>query len=246
MATVQLLETILYDPKEGVFLLEYHCDRMIASAKELAIFFSNDQETFLRDLIPTRSEISNKLDAAIRNAGKDSRQRLRVLLDFDGAISIQSSHLPSETKGFQDSSILVVLDKQATHSDNMFLKHKTTEREVYTDARTRLGLGPVGGPMGDNVPFDVIMYNEEGEVMEATIANVAIEVENPQSGNLEWVTPPLSSGLLNGTMRRKLLESGELRERVITVEELKKASAEGRRIKCFNSVRKEYPVTLKC
>lgn len=52
----------------------------------------------------------------------------------------------------------------------------------------------MGAPMGDNVPFDVIMYNEEGEVMEATIANVAIEVENPESGALEWITPPLSSG----------------------------------------------------
>ncbi|KAF9550345.1 hypothetical protein EC957_000647 [Mortierella hygrophila] len=246
MTTVQLLETILYDPRDGVFLLDYHCDRMIASAKELAVFFSNNQEVFLRDLIPTRSEISNKLDAAIRNAGKNTRQRLRVLLDFDGAISIQSSHLRSETKSFKNSSILVVLDKQATHSDNMFLKHKTTEREVYNEARTRLGLGPVGAPIGDNVPFDVIMYNEEDEVMEATIANIAIEVENPESGALEWITPPLSSGLLNGTMRRKLLETGQLKERVITVSELKKAAAEGRRMKCFNSVRKEYPVTLKC
>ncbi|KAG0283037.1 hypothetical protein BGZ96_012593 [Linnemannia gamsii] len=246
MASVQLLETILYDPKEGLFLLDYHCDRMIASAKELAVFFSNNQEAFLQDLIPTRSEISDKLEAAVKNAGKNTRQRLRLLLDFDGAITIQSSHLPSETKGFQNSSILVVLDKQATHSDNMFLKHKTTEREVYNDARTRLGLGPVGAPMGDNVPFDVIMYNEDDEVMEATIANVAIEVKNPESGVLEWITPPLSSGLLNGTMRRKLLESGELKERVITVPDLKKAASEGRRIKCFNSVRKEYPVTLKC
>ncbi|KAG0276727.1 hypothetical protein BGZ97_010038 [Linnemannia gamsii] len=111
---------------------------------------------------------------------------------------------------------------------------------------TILGLGPVGAPMGDNVPFDVIMYNEDDEVMEATIANVAIEVRSPESGTMEWITPPLSSGLLNGTMRRKLLESGELKEQVITVTDLKKAAAEGRRIKCFNSVRKEYPVTLKC
>lgn len=62
------------------------------------------------------------------------------------------------------------------------------------DKNHYLGLGPVGAPMGDNVPFDVIMYNEDDEVMEATIANVAIEVENPESGALEWITPPLSSG----------------------------------------------------
>lgn len=52
---------------------------MIASAKELAVFFSNNQEAFLQDLIPTRSEISNKLDVAIRNAGKDTRQRVMLL-----------------------------------------------------------------------------------------------------------------------------------------------------------------------
>lgn len=69
----------LVQTTEGVFLLDYHCDRMIASAKELAVFFSNNQEAFLQDLIPTRSEISNKLDVAIRNAGKNTRQRVRVL-----------------------------------------------------------------------------------------------------------------------------------------------------------------------
>lgn len=55
---------------------------MIASAKELAVFFSNDQEAFLRDLIPTRSEISDKLEAAVKNAGKDTRQRVMVLLSY--------------------------------------------------------------------------------------------------------------------------------------------------------------------
>ncbi|KAF9186592.1 hypothetical protein BGZ51_001847 [Haplosporangium sp. Z 767] len=245
MTSIQLLETILYDPKDGVFLLDYHCDRMIASAKTLAPFFADDQEIFLRDLIPTRSEISNKLDAAIRNGGKDNRQRLRVLLDFDGAITIQSSHLPSETNDLKDSSILVVLDTEPTLKDNVFLHHKTTEREVYNEARKRRGLGPVGAPAtSPNVPFDVILFNEDCEVMETTIANIAVEVENPDTRVLEWITPPASSGLLCGTMRRKLLETGELHERVITVGDLKKAVQENRRLKCFNSVRKEYPVTL--
>lgn len=62
---------------DGLFLLDYHCDRMIESAKELALFFSNDPETFLRDLIPTRSELTNKLEAAVKNAGKDQRQRVK-------------------------------------------------------------------------------------------------------------------------------------------------------------------------
>ncbi|KAF9311450.1 hypothetical protein BG003_007373 [Podila horticola] len=209
MTSVQLLETLLYDPTDGLFLLDFHCDRMIESAKELAPFFCSDPETFLRDLIPTRSELTNKLNVAVKNAGKDQRQRLRLLLDFDGAVTIQSSHLPCETKAFQDGSIVVVLDTEATPKDNVFLHHKTTEREVYNEARNRA------------------------------------ETENEETGELEWITPRASTGLLRGTMRRKLLESGEIREGIVTLNDLKKAVMDNRRIKCFNSVRKEYFVTLK-
>ncbi|KAF8930963.1 hypothetical protein BGZ52_000265 [Haplosporangium bisporale] len=222
MASVHLLETLLYDPADGLFLLDYHCDRMIESAKELALFFSSDPETFLRDLIPTRSELTNKLEAAVNNAGKGQRQRLRLLLDFDGAITIQSSHLPSETN-FGDGSIVVVLDTEATPKDNVFLQHKTTEREVYNQARTRAGLGPFTATVSPDTPFDVILYNEDKEVMETSVANIAVETENKETGKLEWITPPVSSGLLRGTMRRKLLESGEIREGVVTLNDLKKA-----------------------
>ncbi|KAF9352449.1 hypothetical protein BGX34_012158, partial [Mortierella sp. NVP85] len=180
MGSIQLLETILYDPKDGVFLRDYHCERMIESAKALAPF-ANDQEKFLSELIPTPSEISTKLDAAIANAGKNARQRLRVLLDFDGAITIQSSQLPRETDSFEDN--------HPTPKNNPFLLHKTTEREVYNEARKRNG-----APQSNSEePFDVILYNEDNEIMEATIANIAIEVPNPESGNLEWITPPVSS-----------------------------------------------------
>lgn len=103
-----------------------------------------------------------------------------------------------------------------------------------------------------DTPFDVILYNEDREVMETTIANIAVETENEETGELEWITPPASSGrlsflviiavgtkiqvalicsdqsglalgLLRGTMRRKLLESGEIREGVVTLNDLKKA-----------------------
>ena len=60
---------------DGVFLRDYHCERMIESAKALAPF-ANDQDKFLSELIPTPSEISTKLDAAIANAGKNARQRV--------------------------------------------------------------------------------------------------------------------------------------------------------------------------
>ncbi|KAF9997611.1 hypothetical protein BGZ79_008710 [Entomortierella chlamydospora] len=223
MGSIQVLETILYDPKEGLFLLDKHCERMISSAKALALFIADDHEKFLHDLIPTRSELANKLEAAVKNAGTNTRQRLRVLLAFDGAVMIQSSQLPSETNNLADSSIVLVLDTEPISKDNIFLRHKTTERTAYNDARTRRGLGPIGAPQRKDEPFDVIMYNEDDEITETTIANIAIEVESPDSGELEWITPPLSSGLLAGTMRSELLEKGELREQVITRSDLIKA-----------------------
>jgi para-aminobenzoate synthetase/4-amino-4-deoxychorismate lyase len=49
----------------------------------------------------------------------------------------------------------------------------------------------------------------------------------------EWVTPPVSSGLLPGTCRAQLLCEGRIRERVVALDDLARASA----IAVINSVR---------
>ncbi|KAG0226480.1 hypothetical protein BGW42_003616 [Actinomortierella wolfii] len=214
---------------------------MIKSAEELAPFFAPKPEKFLQELIPTRSEIATKLDTAIHRAGRNNRQRLRVLLDFEGTITIQSSRLSSETNPFSETPKWIVLDTEPTLRENMFLRHKTTQRDVYNQARERAKLPPVGTITEDpNIPLDVLLYNEDNEITETSIFNIAIETSDGQ-----WITPPLSSGLLAGTMRRKLLEEGQLKEQVFTVDDLKKAVQDQRRIKCFNSVRKEFPVFVK-
>ena len=50
----------------------------------------------------------------------------------------------------------------------------------------------------------------------------------------EWVTPPVMSGLLAGTFRRWLLDSGRIREQVLTRVDL----TEARGIYLINAVRK--------
>ena len=45
-------------------------------------------------------------------------------------------------------------------------------------------------------------------------------------------------------MRRHLLESGEISERIITKQDLIQAAKDGRKMQCFNSVRKVYSVIL--
>ena len=88
-----------------------------------------------------------------------------------------------------------------------FLCHKTTRRDVYTRAQA-------ARPDVD----DVILWNTHGEITEATIANVVVEI-----GGERW-TPPRTCGLLPGIARGRLVDEGNVGERRIAVAELKKAT----------------------
>ena len=108
-------------------------------------------------------------------------------------------------------------------STNPFLYHKTTHRAVYDEAiASRPGFE------------DVLLHNERGEITETTIANFILETHGA------LVTPPVSSGLLPGTLRAQLLDEGRIRERVITVSEL----SEGAPCYLINSVRGFHPVSI--
>ncbi len=143
--------------------------------------------------------------------------RVRVLCTKDGVINITAVPLPKENPLRR-----VKLASVPVNSNNPFLYHKTTNRKIYDQHRANMG-----------EVDDVILYNERGEVTEATIANIAVCLDGI------WYTPPISSGLLAGTMRRHLLETGKLQERVLTVNDLKKAP-----IKLMNSVRGLFKVEL--
>jgi len=100
----------------------------------------------------------------------------------------------------QVSPVGPVVDQQVrlaitpVDSSNRFLFHKTTMRDFSAD---------------------VVYWNERGEVTESGIANIVARIDG------QLYTPPISSGLLAGTFRNHLLAEGKIKERVITVEELK-------------------------
>jgi para-aminobenzoate synthetase/4-amino-4-deoxychorismate lyase len=143
--------------------------------------------------------------------------RVRVLATAAGTFSIEAMPLASD---FGARAVRVALADSPIDSADVFLYHKTTVRDVYEQARTDAE--------------DVVLYNERGEITESTIANIAILRDGT------WVTPPVSSGLLPGTMRAELLALGSLQERIIRIDDLRRADA----IKLFNSVRGEYPATV--
>ena len=105
-----------------------------------------------------------------------------------------------------------------------FLFHKTTKRDFYN---AQLAARPDCD--------DIIFWNERGEITESTIANVVVSIDG------ELFTPLVESGLLAGTFRNQLLDEGKIKERVITVAELK----DSREIYLINSVRKFVTADLR-
>jgi para-aminobenzoate synthetase/4-amino-4-deoxychorismate lyase len=93
-------------------------------------------------------------------------------------------------------------------SSSVFLFHKTTRRDVYTRAREE-------APELD----EVLLWNERGEITEATTANVVVRCAGGPR-----VTPPVRCGLLAGTYRAEMLAAGEIVEAVLTREDLRAAS----------------------
>ncbi|MEX2015364.1 MAG: aminotransferase class IV, partial [Candidatus Hydrogenedentales bacterium] len=87
--------------------------------------------------------------------------------------------------------------------DDVFLYHKTTRRATYDEARAAC-------PDCD----EVLLWNARREMTEATVSNLVVE----RDGRL--VTPPVSSGLLPGTLRAKLLAEGRIEEAVVLLDDL--------------------------
>ncbi|KAJ2335711.1 hypothetical protein GGH91_005421 [Coemansia sp. RSA 2671] len=156
--------------------------------------------------------------------------RVRVLLDRLGHLEIQVTPEAAGTS----TEVFLVLDNQPT-TDSVFVRCKTTFRPMYTDAAARLPAEYSGA--------QVLLYNERGEITEGNFANVAVGMPDSSTGEMRLVTPPLSAGILPGTMRASLLESGDIVEGRISVEEYKYAVEKGWPVMCMNSVRGLYKVT---
>jgi len=163
------------------------------------------------DFPVSREKLEEVLDCA--SSQFDSPRRVRLLLDGLGKLEFEAAPFqPAENP----PTLRACLAKTPIDSSDVFLFHKTTRREVYDSALK-------GFPGFD----DVLLYNERGELTEFTIGNLVVEL----GGRL--FTPPVSSGALSGTFRAHLLETGQVAERTIRVEELKDCA----RILRVNSIR---------
>ncbi|HYW10801.1 MAG TPA: aminodeoxychorismate synthase component I, partial [Longimicrobium sp.] len=197
-ADFDLLETMLFEPEDGWYLLEGHLARLAASADYFG--YRYDERLMRASLTPALYAFSRE------------PLRVRVLLERDGMVDVQSMVLPP-----LDGPVLVAISTEPVDSRDAMLYHKTSRRGEY---ERRLAARPDCD--------DVLLVNERGELTESTIANLVVRMD----GAL-W-TPPLDAGLLPGVLRADLLARGEIRERVIRPEDLDRAEE----IWLINSVRK--------
>jgi para-aminobenzoate synthetase/4-amino-4-deoxychorismate lyase len=180
------------------FLLERHLARMRATADYFGFRFDE-------------TEVSSELNRI--NSDRSGRWKVRLLLAKDGSCNAEAIELRTPC----EEPLRAGLATEAVDTNDRFLFHKTTNRVVYEQALA-----------SRSDCEDVILWNENGEVTESTIANVVVVIGD------DYFTPPLASGLLAGTFREELLANGKIRERVIYRDELKQA----REIYLINSVQR--------
>lgn len=145
--------------------------------------------------------------------------RLRLLLPPSGQPALERAPLPRPIEG----PVRVALSPRPSGSRDPARFHKTGDRAFYESRRAER-------------PdcFDVLLVNEHGAPVESTIANLAVEIDG-----VRW-TPPLDAGLLPGVQRAELLAGGWLRERPLTVADLRRAE----RLWLFNALRGPFEARL--
>ncbi|TAE06212.1 MAG: hypothetical protein EAZ96_03155 [Oscillatoriales cyanobacterium] len=195
----ELLESLLWQPNQGYFLLNRHLERLERSAEYFKLNLS----------LP---EVYKSLQALTISLG-NIEKKVRLTVSRDGRLTLQAQTLE---RGILKIGASVGIARKPMDSQIPFLYHKTTYRLPYTIAL-------------ESQPEyqDVLLWNEQGEMTESTIANMAIETPTG------LITPPVECGLLPGTFRAELLAEGKIREESIALEDLRNTET----LLLMNSVR---------
>lgn len=154
----------------------------------------------------------------VKEKHPSKKHKVRLLVAKSGNIFTEVQEL-KEIIG----NVTCTLAKTPIDEQDPFLFHKTTNRTQYKEHQ-----------VDDPTVFTTLLWNKQHELTEFIIGNVVVE----QAGN--YYTPPVDCGLLAGTYRAHLLETGVIQEKVIKYDDLGSVD----RIWFINSVRGWLPVTL--
>ncbi|TPG13567.1 aminodeoxychorismate synthase component I [Sphingomonas oligophenolica] len=174
-----LIETMAFDPEAGLLRLERHLARLQASADLFGYPFD-------------RHAARNDLQAATFRLR--APRRLRLLLAPSGAVAIEVGAMPPV---FDDAVSVAVVPLPVASAD-FRLRHKTTDRAFYDDARRLAGTTEV-------------VFESAGVLTEGSFTSLFVARDD---GVL--VTPPLARGLLPGILREALIAEGRAIEGDVT------------------------------
>jgi len=169
-----LIETMRFDPHDGIAELDRHLGRMKASADAFDFAFD-------------RHEARNDLQAATFRAGPS---KIRLALAPGGAMAIELAPLDAPPA----EPVEVAVGPLPVAADDIRLRHKTSDRAFYDEARVAAGA------------FEILFRDEAGFLTEGSFTSLFVE----RGGVL--LTPPLARGLLPGILRGRLIDEGKAQE----------------------------------
>jgi para-aminobenzoate synthetase / 4-amino-4-deoxychorismate lyase len=180
----------VHDPFGLIETFAWTGERLLLKERHLARIAASAAELGLPFSVP---EAEAALTSAL--AGRNTPARVRLLLDEDGHFEVAVGELTSMKELRFTTAPLPM------HSADPLLRHKTTRRAIYdaprAEAVRRLGVD------------EVVFVNERGELTEGSFTNLFVR------RGKSLLTPPLSCGLLPGTLRAELLESGRAEEALL-------------------------------
>ncbi|MDQ3140040.1 MAG: aminotransferase class IV, partial [Pseudomonadota bacterium] len=125
-------------------------------------------------------------------------RKLRLLLSQSGSVAIESRPLPPAPV----EPVAVRVVPLPVERDDFRLRHKTSDRGFYDEARSRSGR------------FEILFEDRDGYLTEGSFTHIFVA----RDGRL--LTPPLARGLLPGILREQLIDDGEAEEAELRVADL--------------------------
>ncbi len=148
----ELIETMLYDPPAGFWLLDHHLKRLSSSAAYFGFVFNE---------AAVRATLAKAVEPE-----KSNRLRVRFLLDEDGKMTVTTSPQPPQQPG---AVMRYVVSDTRLYSADLFLYHKTTRRDLY-DTEWKHYADTLGAD-------EVIYLNEYGNLAEGSRTTIFLECD---------------------------------------------------------------------
>ena len=143
-------------------------------------------------------ELRQKIEEECQACDSHQDYRLRIILSKSGEMELSRQILTPLSPSFCKAKLCL----QEADLNQSFTYFKTTHRpHLNLDKQ------------------EIIYHNAAGELLETSIGNLVLKIAG------ELYTPPTSLGILPGIYRQHLLETGQVKEKIMTLEDLNQAEA---------------------